>query len=66
MRKTIYGFHVHKPSASRRGELAAASWAITPAANIIAEEARRRQVVRTCRIIARRERRGIDHGPRQP
>jgi hypothetical protein len=66
MRKRVYEFPSDKSRVRERDELAAAIREITPSAKTIAEEACRRQIIRMCRIIARREVRDAERGPKQP
>lgn len=54
---TVYEFPKAKSSTLAAGELASTIREITPAIKTIAEEAHRRAVIRTCRNIARNDRR---------
>lgn len=53
----FYDFQSYKSRAREREELAADIREITPAVKVLAEAERRRTVARTCRMIARREKR---------
>lgn len=57
MRQQGYKFQRHKSSARERDELAAAIREITPAVNTLAEEERRRHIIRTCEMMDGREQR---------
>jgi hypothetical protein len=57
MRSRIYEFPGDKSRARAVDDLAAAIREVAPDLKTLAEAERRRQVIRTCRVIERRERR---------